>query len=64
MNTVHFANKIDGIVVVSTENWYRVLNQVLKLINKLIIKPPGRYHLKNNTCIFTKIIYSGGYMVH
>ena len=44
--------KIDHIVIISTENWYRVLNQVLKLI----IKPPGWYHLKNNTCIFTKIL--------
>ena len=33
---------------VSIENWYKVLNQVLKLIIKL----PGQYQLKNNTCIF------------
>ena len=39
-------------VIVSTENWYRVLNQVFKLI----IKPPGWYHLKDNTCIFYKYL--------
>ena len=37
MNTVQFVNKIGCIVIVSTENQYRVLNQVLELI----IKPPG-----------------------
>ena len=36
----------------SIGNQYKVLNQVFKLIIKL----PGQYQLKNNTCIFIKYI--------
>ena len=43
----------------SIENWYKVLNQVLQLIIKL----PGQYQLKNNTCIFINTL-DGGNMVH
>ena len=35
-------------MIINIGNWYKVLNQVLKIIIKL----SGQYQLKNNTCIF------------
>ena len=51
---------MDHIVIVSTVNQYRVLNQVFELIFKL----PGQHHLKIIHVFYTINVYGGEYMVH
>ena len=48
INSSNLASTSSVFMIVSIGNWYKVLNQV----PQLIIKLPGQYQLKNNTCIF------------